>query len=163
MLLMLSVHPSWSYLLSEDRINFSPKVYYRNFEDAFGNICTRLVAPTGLLKIRSDFIIADSGRPDIVAPDAEQWPLEALPDDVLMYLLASRYCDTQKLTAQAWSLFGQIQGGWRRVQAICQYVHNRLQFGITTPEMIEQRRKDMRSALAFAGTSPISRSRFVGA
>jgi transglutaminase-like putative cysteine protease len=130
MLLMLSVHPSRRPdLLSEDRIDFSPKVPYSNFEDAFGNICTRLVAPPGLLEIRSDFIIADTGRPDIVAPDAEQWPVEALPDDALMYLLGSRYCDTQKLTDQAWSLFGQIQGGWLRAQAICQYVHDRLQFG----------------------------------
>ena len=46
-----------------------------------------------------------------------------------MFLLGSRYCDTQKLTEQAWSLFGKIQGGWARAQAICQYVHDRIQFG----------------------------------
>jgi hypothetical protein len=72
MLLMLSVHPSRrSDLLSEDKIEFSPKVQARDFKDAFGNICSRLVAPTGLLEIRNEFIIADSGQPDIVATDAE--------------------------------------------------------------------------------------------
>jgi transglutaminase-like putative cysteine protease len=130
MLLMLSVHPSRrSDLLCEDKIEFSPKVQARDFKDAFGNICTRLVAPTGLLEIHNEFIIADSGQPDIVATDAEQWPIDALPDDALTYLLGSRYCDTQKLSNHAWSLFGHIQGGWARARAICQYVHDRIQFG----------------------------------
>ena len=98
MLLMLSVHPSRrSDLLSEDKIEFSQKVQARDFKDAFGNICSRLVAPPGLLEIRNEFIIADSGQPDMVTTDAEQWPIVALLDDALMYLLGSRYCDTQKL------------------------------------------------------------------
>jgi transglutaminase-like putative cysteine protease len=130
MLLMLTVHPSRrSDLLSGDKIEFSPKVQAHGFQDAFGNICTRLVAPTGLFEIRSDFIVTDSGQPDLVVPGAKQWPVEALPDDALTYLLGSRYCDTQKLADQAWSLFGKIQGGWPRAQAICQYVHDRIQFG----------------------------------
>jgi transglutaminase-like putative cysteine protease len=130
MLLMLTVHPSQrSDLLSGDKIEFSPKVQAHGFQDAFGNICTRLVAPTGLFEIRSDFIVADSGQPDLVVPDAKQWPVETLPDDALTYLLGSRYCETQKLADRAWSLFGKIQGGWRRTQAICQYVHDRIQFG----------------------------------
>ncbi len=62
-------------------------------------------------------------------PDAEQWPIDALPDDALIYLLGSRYCDTQKLADQAWALFGKIPGGWARAQAICQYVHDRIRFG----------------------------------
>ena len=130
MLLMLSAHPSRrSDLLTEDRMHFSPHVKARNYNDAFGNICTRLVAPPGLLEIRNDLIIADSGLPDEVAPDAEQWPIDALPDDALVYLLGSRYCDTQKLSEFAWSMFGRIRGGWARAQAICQYVHDRIQFG----------------------------------
>jgi transglutaminase-like putative cysteine protease len=130
MLLILTVHPSRrSDLLSDDKLEFSPKVEARNFQDAFGNICTRLVAPTGLFEIRSDFVVTDSGRPDLVVLAAKQWPVEALPDDALTYLLGSRYCDTQKLADQAWSLFGKIQGGWPRAQAICQYVHDRMQFG----------------------------------
>jgi transglutaminase-like putative cysteine protease len=93
------------------------------------NTCTRLVAPPGLLEIRNDFIIRDSGQPDAVVPDAQQWDVSALPDEALMYLLGSRYCDTQKLSDLAWSLFGGIEGGWQRVQAICDYVHNHIEFG----------------------------------
>jgi transglutaminase-like putative cysteine protease len=128
--LMLSVHPSRkSGLLTEHRITFSPSVTSRDYLDAFGNICTRLIAPPGILEIRNRFVITDSGKPDEVAPDALQWDIDRLPDDALVYLLASRYCDTEKLSDLAWSLFGGIRGGWQRVQAVCDYVHNRIQFG----------------------------------
>jgi len=130
MVLMLSVHPSRRHdLLTEHRIRFSPGIRFRDYLDSFGNICTRLVAPPGLLEIRNRFVIQDSGQPDEEAFEARQWEVDDLPDEALVFLLGSRYCDTQKLSNLAWSLFGQIKGGWQRVQAICDYVHNRIQFG----------------------------------
>jgi len=130
MLLMLSVHPSRQQdLLTEHTILFSPNVEKRDFQDALGNVCTRLVAPPGLIEIRNEFLIADTGLPDEINEQAEQWPVGDLPDEALMYLLGSRYCDTQKLSDQAWGVFGGIAGGWQRVQAICDYVHDRIVFG----------------------------------
>jgi transglutaminase-like putative cysteine protease len=130
MTLMLSIHPSRTNdLLSKHEIRFSNGVRGRDYTDLFGNTCTRLVAPPGLLEIRNDFLIANSGLPDAVAPQASQLPIGELPDDVLVYLLGSRYCDTQKLADLAWSLFGGITSGWARVQAICDYVHHRISFG----------------------------------
>ena len=130
MVLMLSVHPSRKPdLLSDHTILLSPEVDARDYVDAFGNICTRLVAPAGLIEIRNEFVIEDSGMPDAVVPHAAQVPLHELPDDALVYLLGSRYCDTQKLTDLAWALFGPVTGGWQRVQAICDYVHDRIRFG----------------------------------
>lgn len=128
--LMLSVHPSrQADLLTDHRIGLSPAVPARDYLDGFGNVCTRLVAPRGLIEIRNRFVIADSGVPDEVAPEAAQWPVDRLPDETLVYLLGSRYCDTQRLGDLAWSLFGGIHGGWQRVQAICDYVHGRIEFG----------------------------------
>jgi transglutaminase-like putative cysteine protease len=130
MVLMLSVHPSRQRdLLTDHVIRVSPEIRTHDFSDVFGNVCTRLVAQPGLVEIRNEFLIEDSGRPDAVVFGAEQWPLGDLPDEALMYLLGSRYCDTQKLTDLAWSLFGPINGGWQRVQAICDYVHHRIEFG----------------------------------
>jgi transglutaminase-like putative cysteine protease len=130
MTLMLSVHPSrHGDLRTEHVLRFSPQIAARDFRDAFGNICTRVVVPAGRFEIRNEFIIEDSGLPDEVAPDARQWAVSDLPDNVMMYLLGSRYCDTEKLSNLAWSLFGNFPGGWQRVQAICDYVHNRLCFG----------------------------------
>jgi transglutaminase-like putative cysteine protease len=130
MALMLSVHPSRQKdLLTEHRVQLLNEIASHDYRDAFGNICTRLVAPPGLLEIRNDFVIADSGLPDEVVPDAPQWDVGALPDETLVYLLGSRYCDTEKLSDLAWSQFGGIKGGWQRVQAICDYVHNHMEFG----------------------------------
>jgi transglutaminase-like putative cysteine protease len=128
--LMLSVHPDrQSDLLSNHRLTFSPSVESRDYRDAFGNVCTRLVAPAGLLQVTNLFTIADSGEPDAVVPDARQCDVDELPEDVMVYLLGSRYCDTEKLSQLAWNQFGGITGGWRRAQAICDYVHQQIEFG----------------------------------
>jgi transglutaminase-like putative cysteine protease len=130
MVLMLTVHPSrHADILTEHTIRVSPQVVANDYTDVFGNICTRLVAPAGLIELRNEFIIQDSGLPDAVLPKAVQVPLQELPDDALIYLLGSRYCDTQKLTDFAWSTFGHINGGGQRVKAICDYVHDRIKFG----------------------------------
>nr|WP_210313581.1 transglutaminase family protein [Rhodopseudomonas rhenobacensis] len=128
--LMLSVHPSrMQHVIGEHRIRFSSQVESRDILDMFGNVCTRIVAPPGKIEISNDFLIEDSGLPDEVAPGARQLPVAELPDDALIYLLGSRYCDTDKLSNLAWSLFGGITSGWERVQAIVDYVHDHISFG----------------------------------
>jgi transglutaminase-like putative cysteine protease len=130
MLLMLTVHPSRrGDLLGDDRIQLSNGTPSRDHVDMFGNVCTRLVAPQGLLEVRNEFQIRDSGRPDMVAREARQVPVEELPNEALVFLIGSRYCDTQILSDLAWSIFGGISGGWQRVQAICDYVHDHIEFG----------------------------------
>jgi len=128
--LLLSVHPSrMQHIIGEHRIRLAPDVPARDFTDMFGNICTRIVAPAGRIDIGNDFLIEDSGLPDEVAPGARQLPIAELPDDALIYLLGSRYCDTDKLSNLAWSLFGGTTSGWERVQAIVDYTHNQIEFG----------------------------------
>ena len=83
----------------------------------------------GEFRILYDAVIEDSGEPDEVNPLARETPVEELPDDVLGYLLGSRYCETDHLGSLAWDLFGHMPSGWARVQAIVDYVHNRLSFG----------------------------------
>ena len=130
LLLMLSLHPSrLADLQTPHRMQFDPPIAAFDYSDGFGNICTRVVAPPGLLRVTNQFTIADSGDLDLYAPDATQMPVEDLPPDVLVYLLGSRYCETDKLSDTAWSLFGQVQPGWARVQAIVDYVHSRITFG----------------------------------
>ncbi|HUZ67346.1 MAG TPA: transglutaminase family protein, partial [Beijerinckiaceae bacterium] len=130
MLLMLNVHPSrQGDLLAPERLCFEPEIRVTRFLDSFDNLCARIVAPAGRLTISSDFVIRDSGQPDPVALTAEQHRVEDLPDSALVFLLGSRYCDTDRLSDLAWSLFGGAAPGWSRVQAICDYVHNHMSFG----------------------------------
>lgn len=130
MLLMLNVHPSrLQDLASPHRIALDPSFGAADYRDSFGNICTRVLAPEGRSTMSASFIIQDSGVPDAVAHGAAQHPVEDLPDEVLVYLLGSRYCDTDRLSDLAWSLFGATSPGWGRAQAVCDYVHDRITFG----------------------------------
>jgi transglutaminase-like putative cysteine protease len=130
MILMLSVHPSrMKDLLTNPRILTEPHLPLREYRDMFGNICTRVTAGPGQVRFLSTFDILDSGRPDEVFASARQHPIGELPDDALIYLLGSRYCDTQKLSDFAWQTFGNSKTGWDRVQAICDFVHNHITFG----------------------------------
>jgi transglutaminase-like putative cysteine protease len=130
MTLLLSVRPERAAdLVTAQRITASPPAPLRPFRDLYGNSAHRLLAPAGPIAFRADFVIEDSGRPDAVVPDAIQHPIDALPEDALIYLLGSRYCETELLSPLAWSLFGATEPGWARVQAIVDYVHDRITFG----------------------------------
>ena len=126
---LLSVRPEREpQLLSPQIIDFGPGIVPHTYRDGFGNRVTRIVAPPGEVRATADFIIEDSGLPDEVGWDAVQHKVEDLPDDVLVFLMPSRYCDTEHLSDLAWSLFGNTRLGWDRVQAIVDYAHNRIRF-----------------------------------
>jgi transglutaminase-like putative cysteine protease len=130
MILTLNVHYSRaSDLVRPDHMLTHPSVPIRSYRDSFGNWCTRLVAPAGKFKVFSDAVINDSGRPDPVVPFAPQHPVEELPEETLLFLLGSRYCETDKLSEIAWKLFANTPPGWARAQAICDFVHNHITFG----------------------------------
>ncbi|RTL51708.1 MAG: transglutaminase family protein [Bradyrhizobiaceae bacterium] len=130
MIIMLRVHPSRERdVIGEERIVTAPSVPIHYYNDSFGNVCGRLTAPAGGITFKLDALVRDSGEPDEVAPDAQQLPIDELPDDVLQYLMASRYCETDRLTDIAWSLFKDTKPGWERAQAINTFVHNHVTFG----------------------------------
>ena len=130
MLLMLNVHYTRvSDLVEPDHLVTTPAVPIRGYRDGFGNWCSRIVAPAGQTRLTANAIINDTGEPDVIAVDAPQHTLPDLPDDALVFLLGSRYCETDRLADVAWSLFGKTPLGWGRVQAICDFVHQHIAFG----------------------------------
>jgi len=130
MMLMLNVHFSRvSDLVVPDQLVVSPSVPVHAYRDLFGNWCMRIVAPAGLTRLRAEGRIYDNGKPDPIAPTARQVPVEQLPEEALTFLLGSRYCETDRMLALAWSLFDRAPQGWWRVQAICDFVHNHIKFG----------------------------------
>ena len=100
----------------------------QKYTDGFGNTCRRIDGLPGTISMSLEGLVRDNGVADPIVVDAEQMPVSLLPVDTLPFLLASRYCETELLTSMAWSNFGGIQGGWARVQAICDFVHDRLTF-----------------------------------
>jgi transglutaminase-like putative cysteine protease len=130
MILTLNVHHSRvPDLIVADQIRTNPPIPLVAYHDSYGNWCSRIVAPAGRLTLSADATVRDSGLPDVANWQARQTPVEALPDETLLYLLGSRYCETDRLTETAWHLFGNGPTGWGRVQAICDYVHKHITFG----------------------------------
>lgn len=130
MILTLNVHYSRvSDLVVADHLMSDPAVPISGYRDGFGNWCSRIVAPPGRIRLFTDAIIRDGGQPDRLVPDAVQHRIEDLPEETLVYLLGSRYCETDRLSETAWSLFGPVPLGWARVQAVCDFVHRHIAFG----------------------------------
>jgi transglutaminase-like putative cysteine protease len=129
MVLMLNVHPSRAAdLLAPDLIRVAPIRPLTIYTDMFGNTCCRLVAPAGDIRIVTDTLVADSGLPDPVVPEARQHAIAELPHDALVFLMASRYCETDRLSNFAWAMFGKTPESWARVQAIVDFVHEHIKF-----------------------------------
>jgi transglutaminase-like putative cysteine protease len=126
---LLHVHPSRDKdLLEPDELKIEPKVEVVTFIDSFGNRCTRFVAPPGKICLRNSTLIHDSGEPDEVNVHAREVPVADLPNQLLCNLLNSRYCEVDRFSNIAFELFGHLKPGWPRVQAICDWVHGKVEF-----------------------------------
>ena len=130
MILVMGVHfTRASDIVVPDYLMTLPSVHIAPYRDVFGNWCSRLVAPKGRLRLFANGVVRDSGLPDLIVPSAAQHSVEDLLADTIVYLLGSRYCETDRLSEIAWKLFDTTPPGWARVQAICDFVHNHIEFG----------------------------------
>jgi transglutaminase-like putative cysteine protease len=130
MVCQIDVHPDRSIAVrSETPFTARPKIHSHVYADLFGNRCRRFVAPPGELTIACSGVIEDSGLPDPVAIDGAETPVPDLPDSTLVYLVGSRYIETDRLSQIAWDKFAHTAPGWRRVQAICDFVNAHIEFG----------------------------------
>jgi len=130
MIVMLNVHASRvSDLERADYLVTTPWVPVEGYRDSFGNWCNRLVAPAGKLTLKTETVVRDRGLWDAADRGAEQFQIQNLPSETLLFLLGSRYCETDLLSDVAWNLFGTAPPGWGRAQAVCDYVHDHIVFG----------------------------------
>ncbi len=130
MILTLHIHfTRASDIVVPDYLTATPTIPITAYRDAFGNWCSRIVAPKGQLRLASTAVVNDTGAVDSANTSAWQYPVQDLPEETLVFLLGSRYCDTDRLSQTAWDLFGKSPPGWGRVQAICDFVHCHVSFG----------------------------------
>jgi transglutaminase-like putative cysteine protease len=116
-------------LIRPDVLRSDPALRLSFYVDGFGNQCTRLVAPPGLLRVTADALMEDPAVPEPALWAASEHPVQDLPCDTVQFLLASRYCETDLLMNEAWRLFGHLAPGWSRVQAVCDFVNREVMFG----------------------------------
>jgi transglutaminase-like putative cysteine protease len=126
-----------SVLVIQEKLSFGIGLPSYQFQDSHGNICYRSELMPGLNEIRHDALVAVSSRPDNREVPGQIEPVSQLPPEVLRYTLPSRYCDSDKLLNLAWQEFGQITNALQRVQTICDWVHNHIQyrFGSGRPDL----------------------------
>lgn len=130
MILTLHIHSTRvSDIVVPDHLITKPSIPIAPYRDAFGNWCSRIVAPQGEIRLSADAVLNDTGEPDRVTPSAQQHRVQDLPEETLVFLLGSRYCETDLLSEAAWGLFEHSPPGWGRVQAICDFVQQRIAFG----------------------------------
>jgi transglutaminase-like putative cysteine protease len=127
---MLHVHPSREAdLLEPDELKLDPQVPLTSYIDMFGNRCSRFVAPAGHIRLTNSTLIEDSGLEDPTPFEATEHAVADLPDETLVYLLNSRYCEVDRLSNVAVELFGDAAPGWSRVHAITSWVNSKVTFG----------------------------------
>jgi transglutaminase-like putative cysteine protease len=130
MMLMLSLRPErMTDLVTPEVMRLEPNVPSRTYIDHFGNLCTRVLFPAGRMRISADYVVEDSGQPDQTAPGALQHEVNDLPSELLVFLLGSRYCETDRLMEPAWAMFGGTPPGWSRLETIVEWVNRWITFG----------------------------------
>ena len=137
-----------------EKVFTTPIIATTTYINSFGNRCRRLVAPVGDFAIWGDATIEDEGKIDPANFAAAEVPVADLPDSCLLFLMGSRYCETDKLSQTAWDLFGKIPPGWGRVQAVCDFVHRHIKFDYMQARSPERRLKPAMSGSEVPGFRP---------
>jgi transglutaminase-like putative cysteine protease len=119
-------------ILLED-FSLSPDTTFSEYKDIYGNLCQRLVSPIGIFKIHSSAVVETSEEIDVNF-SANALSIEKLPDFALIYLLPSRYCESDRFLVMAVEIIQNFQTGYEKVNAICQWVHRNLvyEYGYST-------------------------------
>ena len=128
-ILVVNIHDSRAGdIVVPDLLTAEPPLPISGYRDGFGNRCHRLLAPAGRLRLAANGSIRDSGLPEENSCPAAQDSVQDLPEETLVFLLGSRYCETDLLSETAWQLFQYTAPGHARVRAICDYVHKHIAF-----------------------------------
>jgi transglutaminase-like putative cysteine protease len=120
------------YMLSSN-FSLQPSVPIGNYVDIYGNLCQRLVVPQGVMSIAAEVTMEVEDH-ITVAPDAPATPVQDLPDSVLLFLLQSRYCPSDKMAERAHNIVGDAQPGYAQAERIRAWIHQNLEYryGVST-------------------------------
>jgi transglutaminase-like putative cysteine protease len=145
-LLVLRVRSDGHQMVRQQMLTFSPHLPSYDFVDAHGNLTDRAVLQPGENVIHHDALVEVSSLPDNHELPGLPMPVHQLPPDVLRYTLPSRYVDSDKLLNFAWQNFSQVENGLSRIYAICNWVHQNIEYrfgagrsDICASEIVNQR------------------------
>jgi len=105
----------------------------REYADAYGNRCLRTIIPAGPFWLESRITAACTDEID-VDPSAGLTPMEEIPDNVLQFLLPSRYCEADRLGGAAWAIVKDAAPGYAQVEMIRQWIHDNFEYAYGTTD-----------------------------
>ena len=123
----------------EERLSITPSMKVRTFcDDRLGNRFVRLDAPKGVLSVNYHAKVEINLRPPLL--HLHESPVTAVPDDILRYLMPSRYCESDVMSRAAQQLFGHLPQGLSRVRAIESWLHESIYYmpGLSTSTTTSQ-------------------------
>ncbi|MGO9750309.1 MAG: transglutaminase-like domain-containing protein [Solirubrobacteraceae bacterium] len=125
-IMQVAPRPEPELSISSER--WDTNAYHHRYVDHYENNCERFELATGVTHITYEAQVVVAHPADAIVPDARETPVGSLPDDVLSFVMPSRYCLPDELGHEAWQRFGDLPPGWGRVQAVIDYVHGYLEF-----------------------------------
>jgi transglutaminase-like putative cysteine protease len=133
---LVRARPEDGVTIERETWDGQPNASFSDLVDIYGNRPRRVVIGAGKASLRYDAEVTVSAALDEAGVGAVQHSVEDLPGELLIYMLASRYCLSDTLSDAALDLFGTSPLGWERVQAVCDWVHENIRFdyGASTPD-----------------------------
>jgi len=126
-ILMLRLRSGAQQWIGSEKFRLDPGVPVYEFTDNYGNLCQRLIAPPGPFSIHTEAEVKIAYDVD-TAPGACFVDIEYLPDAVLSYLLASRYCESDRFCQMATEITAGNLLGYDQVKAIENYLRNNIRY-----------------------------------
>lgn len=127
LVLMMRPQSGMGQSVISSEVRLEPMVEVREYTDLYGNLCQRVVMPAGTTTLTSTCTV---DAPDAIDVDynAGFTLVQELPDDVLIFLLQSRYCQSDMLLKMATGIAGKAAPGYQQVDTITRWINKKLKY-----------------------------------
>ena len=126
-IMMLRPRSGYAQWITREEYAFEPHAPVAEFTDSFGNLCQRVLIPSGQFDVHCSCRAHTADTID-VDPYAAFVPVHQLPEGALQFLLPSRYCQSDMLNELASSIVGQLPAGYSQVAAIEQWLRDEMKY-----------------------------------
>ncbi len=127
LILMLRPRSGIQQWVAQEAYTLTPSVPVVEYTDIFGNLCQRLVAPAGIFTVHTTAAVMTADFVD-KDPDASFVEIQNLPDEVLLYLLPSRYCESDRFGNLAREIVDGVQLGYDQVTRISDWIRGSIRY-----------------------------------
>ena len=127
LILLLKLFKGATHTLIYEELTTQPVVSMTEYTDIYGNSCHRILAPIGKFSINTSAIV-DTAEYAVVDYNAKFMLINDLPDETLLYLLPSRFCESDKLNYKAVEIIRDLWVGYDIVEAIRRWVHTNIKY-----------------------------------